>query len=166
MKKTVKKERNQLPVSRKFYDGIIGRIGESLASLSGGSKACADSVRALVDGYMADGKMPGPEICDIERLAFMLLRPEIDKAMARSAAARRRSRRVDSTEKAPEASEASGETSMSLTRRTLPEPFDENVGDDEMAEQPEPVVALNRRERRLREREARRQAKRKQKRAA
>lgn len=155
MKKTAKTE-NRLPVSRGFYDGIIGRINESLACLSGDNAISPDSVRSCIDLYMTDGTVPGSDAGDIVRMVFALLRPEIDKAMARSAVARKRAgrkRRPKCDKKASEASRVSEAVEPRLTQETLPEPMDENISDE-----PEPVIALNRRERRLLEREARRLA--------
>lgn len=197
MEKTINGKNNAalLPVSRKFYDGIAARIADSFADLG---ETKSEAVCLLINDYMSDGKLPDADTDAMVRLAFSLLRPEIDKAMARSAAARSRRKRnkkpsgakkskkalAKKTKKAdvPEVQTVeSAETPLEIATQALreelgadrlqqlvdflSESFDDNLTDanDDGAEA-EPMK-LNRRERRLREREARRQARRKNKRA-
>ena len=82
------------PVSQKFYDDISNRVGRATQYLCD-HRTQYLMIMHIIDGYMAGG--PAPDRSDgIDALmAFALVQPEIDKAMARSrrareAAARRR----------------------------------------------------------------------------
>ncbi len=83
---------HRLPVSQKFYNEISARIRSSFASVSP-SDALAESAICCVESYLRAGLLPSGAVVESVRLMFALLRPEIDKAMARSAAARRRRRK-------------------------------------------------------------------------
>lgn len=89
------KKSNPLPVSRKFYAGIVERIYNSYPKISEGV-TLARETRECVDAYMLSGTVPQDSIDPRVKLGFVLLRPEIDKAMARSAAARNRHRKSSS----------------------------------------------------------------------
>lgn len=81
-----------LPVSKKFYAAIRQRVTDSCACLPNG-KEVSKSALALIDTYLAMG------IADLDwrpiecGLIFALVKPEIDKAMERSRAARERAAR-------------------------------------------------------------------------
>ena len=81
-----------LAVSKKFYDYIISRIHYAVAAVGGSVELCA-GMTAAVDLYLADGTLPGADARAEIMLMFALLRPEIDKAVARSRAARERARK-------------------------------------------------------------------------
>lgn len=76
-------------VSKKFYAGIMERI-RSAVELTHGDSDFQASLTAMVDAYLADGSEPDADSTLTVRLVFALLRPEIDKAAARSRAARER----------------------------------------------------------------------------
>lgn len=143
MKKHASK--TQLPVSKKFYTGITGRVSESL-SLIGRGDAVAETM-ACIDRYMADGTVPPTGADPAVALTFALLRAEIDKAVERSRRARSRAA-VKSSVPAPVSDpDIVGQTAEA----------DATVGEDC---EPEPFVPRNRRERRLYEQEVRRAARR------
>lgn len=143
MKKHASK--TQLPVSKKFYTCITGRVSESL-SLIGRSDAVAETM-ACIDRYMADGTVPPIGADPAVALTFALLRAEIDKAVERSRRARSRAA-VKSSVPAPVSDpDIVGQTAEA----------DATVGEDC---EPEPFVPRNRRERRLYEQEVRRAARR------
>ncbi|MCM1356370.1 MAG: hypothetical protein NC212_08205 [Staphylococcus sp.] len=81
------------PVSDRFYKSLTERVGNAAAVMS--SHNLAEEVMKVVDAYLESGC-----ISDAERramsaectLVFTILQPEIDKALARSAAARARHR--------------------------------------------------------------------------
>lgn len=76
-------------VSKKFYAGIMERI-RSAVKLTHGDSDFQAALTAMVDAYLADGREPDGDSPLTVRLVFALLRPEIDKAAARSRAARER----------------------------------------------------------------------------
>ena len=134
---------NQLPVSKKFYTCITGRVSESL-SLIGRRDAVAETM-ACIDRYMADGTVP-PADADTA-VALPVLRAEIDKAVERSRRARSRAAVKSSAPEPVNLPAAVGQTAEA----------DATAGEDC---EPEPFVPRNRRERRLYEQEVRRAARR------
>lgn len=77
-------KRKNLPVSVKVYSDLTTRISSSLSS----APASASEAMRLLDSYLT-GEPPASD--DLMALvAFNMIRPEIDRAMTRSARARER----------------------------------------------------------------------------
>lgn len=76
-------------VSSKFRSYLRSRI-DSACALS--PETDSNVVMTLVDAYIATGKIPATGCGLIVQMIFTLLRPEIDKAIARSEAARQRAK--------------------------------------------------------------------------
>lgn len=85
--------RGQLPVSKKFYADLSGRIENACRMSSAYGEALIET-NAMIMVYLAEGKLPKRFRDPVAELIFNLLLPEIDRAIARSAAARKRARRV------------------------------------------------------------------------
>lgn len=88
---SVRKEKWNRPVSRKFYEAIIKQI-HTVASLS--DDINADNVIRCLDDYLTN-RTATADFTETETVVFTLLQPLIDQAMrrserARQAAARRR----------------------------------------------------------------------------
>lgn len=99
-KKIMKK--STLPVSRKFYSDISGRISSSLSS----SPRSAEEAMRIFRDYL-DGK--SPESSDpMALLAFNMVRVEVDRALERSRRARMRAMSRRKEHPATEARNASG----------------------------------------------------------
>lgn len=83
-------------VSKKFHAYIHGRVSEACAVY--GQPALAVVASGMIDVYIADGVIPSADSDAVCMMIFTILRPEIDRAIERSASARRRAalRRVDS----------------------------------------------------------------------
>lgn len=79
-------KKDQLPVSRKFYNDISTRVGNALAA----APASAAEAMRIIDAYMA-GKEPVSRD-SMSLLAFNMVKAEIDRAMARSQRARERAK--------------------------------------------------------------------------
>lgn len=111
------------PISDKAYRDFTSRLTDTFTMLHL-EPALLTLALATLDGYLngtvADFSGIDPNVS----LALNLLRPEIDKCMARSAAARARaaSRRADNTEKAAEAGAESLEM-PEITEGTEPLPL-------------------------------------------
>lgn len=115
------------PVSQKFYRYMEERITGACLLLGG--KIRHEDVLAVINRYLYAAELPGTGIPTEILLIFTLLRPEIDKAMARTAAARARAaaRRRKSGTKTPVPSkseaQAIGETApLSTAPETDSEP--------------------------------------------
>lgn len=76
------------PVSQKFYRYMEERIAGACLLLGG--KIRHEDVMAVINRYLYAAELPDSGISTEILLIFTLLRPEIDKAMARTAAARAR----------------------------------------------------------------------------
>lgn len=76
-------------VSKKFYAYISGRVAAASLISAGKERTLSESMEAI-DAYIATGMEPAPESSMETLMIFTILRPEIDRAMARSAAARLR----------------------------------------------------------------------------
>lgn len=118
---------HRLPVSQKFYNEISARIRSSFASVSP-SDALAESAICCVESYLREGLLPSGAVVESVRLMFALLRPEIDKAMARSAAARRRRRKPQTD--ATVTGGAENEPSSESISDAIPESVREMAGSD------------------------------------
>ncbi|WP_304510113.1 hypothetical protein, partial [Duncaniella muris] len=118
---------HRLPVSQKFYNEISARIRSSFASVSP-SDALAESAICCVESYLRAGLLPSGAVVESVRLMFALLRPEIDKAMARSAAARRRRRKPQADATVTDG--AKNEPSQKPACAAIPESVREMAGPD------------------------------------
>lgn len=78
----------RLPVSARFYTNMLERIANSCSAIN--RQELYDETVGIIREYLLDGIVPDTECRTEIILIFTLLRPEIDKAMVRSAAARRR----------------------------------------------------------------------------
>lgn len=89
------------PVSGKFLREIMQRI-ESAAAIVSLSPTAAEKLRQAILLYLDSRDVPTTDEASEVILAFHLLKPEIDKAISRSEAARARAakRREEKTEKA------------------------------------------------------------------
>lgn len=76
------------PVSKKFYASVTARVRESLTLI--GRSDAVDETMAVIDRYMTAGTVPPTDCDEAVVLTFSLLRPEVDKAIRRSANARLR----------------------------------------------------------------------------
>lgn len=138
-----RQKKQNLSVSQNFYDGIIARIDSSMKAVRATQEETYQ-VKAYIYEYLRDGKAPGRRLEGRQLLTVMLLKAEIEKAIARSAKARQRSRK--------EASEAAAPAEDLSAIRA-----DESEEEAETEEAPV-TVKLNRRQRRLREMALRRMA--------
>lgn len=138
-----RQKKQNLSVSQNFYDGIMARIDSSMKAVRATQEETYQ-VKAYIYEYLRDGKAPGRRLEGRQLLTVMLLKAEIEKAIARSAKARQRSRK--------EASVAATPAEALSTIRT-----DEPEEEAETEEAPI-TVKLNRRQRRLREMALRRMA--------
>lgn len=87
--KTAKKMRWNKGVSRKFY----AQICQQVSLVEGLSKDIdADKLMRCLDDYIAAGNIPS-DLSDIERVIFVMLQPQIDRAVMRSRLARERAAR-------------------------------------------------------------------------
>lgn len=129
-------------VSKKFYAGIMERIRSSVEFTHGDSDFQA-SLTAMVDAYLADGSEPDEDSPLTMRLVFALLRPEIDKAAARSRAARERAAKKRET---IERKDDSGKCGMipvtEIIESVMTDTIREVTGDESV------TYRLNRRQRR------------------
>lgn len=91
-KKRVEKPGVEIRVSSKFYLDLSSRISDAVESI-GGDDADYERLFGVVDRYMADGRVPGKDADMKVKLVFAILRPEIDKAIERSAKARERAKK-------------------------------------------------------------------------
>lgn len=84
---------HRFPVSQNYYDNLRKRVDNALFRVYGHrSKTMTIYAMTDLEGYMAHGTIPDHGSNDTSRLIFFLFRSEIDKAMARSRAARERAR--------------------------------------------------------------------------
>lgn len=107
------------PVSQKFYCYMEERIAGACLLLGG--KIRHEDVLAVINRYLYAAELPGIGIPTEILLMFTLLRPEIDKAMARTAAARARAvargrkSRTEMHEPSKSEAQAVGETAPAST---------------------------------------------------
>lgn len=78
-------------VSRKFYVDIDSRLRVAATCIGGGEEMYA-AMKAMIDMYISEGIVVGGNADERLKLVFAMLRPEIDKAMARSRMARERAK--------------------------------------------------------------------------
>lgn len=94
-------------VSEKFYADICRRVTEAIL-LTGGDEELAEAAMSVVNAYISCGIEPTDDMYVGLRLVFAVLKPEIDRAMARSRKARERARlrrKSDSPAESPAAAE-------------------------------------------------------------
>ncbi len=140
-----RQKKQNLSVSQNFYDGIMARIDSSMKAVRATQEETYQ-VKAYIYEYLRDGKAPGRRLEGRQLLTVMLLKAEIEKAIARSAKARQRSRRRKEAAVAATPAEA-----LSTIRTDEPE-------EEAETEEAPVTVKLNRRQRRLREMALRRMA--------
>ena len=91
MEKTSRNESTHLLISKKAYNDFTERLRQALGTLSQNPEPIDEAI-ALFDRYakgeISDLDSPAPMV----KLALMMLKPEIDKAMRRSYAARERAK--------------------------------------------------------------------------
>lgn len=92
-----------LPVSRKFYAGLLSRVDEILRAVAPDYlNEFSRQAKRLIDNYLSDNihSIPDSEISPEVRIIFLTLKAEIDSARQRSirarqaAAARRRTQTI------------------------------------------------------------------------
>ncbi|WP_297072267.1 hypothetical protein [uncultured Duncaniella sp.] len=139
-----------LPVSKKFYAAIRQRVTDSCACLPNGKEVCKSAL-ALIDTYLAMGKADldwWPIECS---LIFALVKPEIDRAIERSKAAKARAARKKKTmENAVGPNDMAGvETHecMPANQPDIENPVTQFSHDEEYPPCPE-TISLSRRQRR------------------
>lgn len=103
-----KKEEWTKPVSKKFYDGLRDHVINCLGEM-GYKTSWHYPVMRDVDDYLAYGTKPSCYVEEIERIVFIMVRRDIDKAVERSAAARRRAQERKARKEALEKAESFGE---------------------------------------------------------
>ncbi len=89
MKESITTKSAQLPVSKKFYAEIMERICEACTAFDAGAEM-REAITMAIREFITHGASPDGDVDQCVKLAFALLRPEIEKAIERSAAARRR----------------------------------------------------------------------------
>lgn len=144
------------PVSRKFYASIKARVSESLGLI--GRTDAVSTTMDCIDRYLTDGTGPTGSADPAVVLTFALLRSEIDKAVGRSARARRRRTGKTAPKTPTDSPESASQANAAVQDCALPAETD--TSETEPDGEPEPFVPRNRRERRLCEQEARRAARR------
>ena len=91
MEKTSRIRSTSLLISKKAYNDFATRIRQTLSAVSQNPESIDEAI-ALFDRY-AKGEISDLDSADIMvKLALMMLKPEIDKAMRRSSAARERAK--------------------------------------------------------------------------
>lgn len=152
-------EKSTRPVSKAWYASTVSRLTAALP------QNLLPEALSRLEAYMAGSYHLSAETDEILRLVFALLAPEIDKAMARSARARRQaqSRRNAESDTIPECVEM---PVTEITGTTSPENIEDPAAPG-LGSEPEPLPAeclkikvvippLSRSERRRREKEMRR----------
>lgn len=107
-----------LSVSRKFYDEIMERVGTSLSALNT-YHLISMEVKRYICEYLIHGREPQMRLPELElKLTVSLLKPEIEKAIARSARARARRRKEKKEAEKQPATSAFAEIPPVTIRRT------------------------------------------------
>ena len=107
-----------LSVSRKFYDEIMARVDTSLSALRTYHLIIMEVKRYLCE-YLINGREPQMRLPELElQLTVSLLKPEIEKAIARSARARERRRKEKKDAEKQPATSAFAEIPPVTIRRT------------------------------------------------
>ena len=85
----IKKSKGVNGVSKKFYADLDNRVKGVMMVIDGG-KTPYIAVKMAIDNYIFKGVEPERDALILVRIIFLLLKPEIDKAMMRSRKARER----------------------------------------------------------------------------
>lgn len=141
-----KKKTPALSVSRKFYVETMTRVRDAMSAVNAGCQETYE-MEVYISDYLRSGLQPKRELENRQLLVMMLLKPEIDKAIARSAKARSRTKKERETPSRPLAPEAADLSAIAAEAT-------DNASADESPEAA--PVRLNRRQRRLQEQTARR----------
>lgn len=91
MKRTSNHEGNVILISKRAYNDFVTRIRQTLSEIS----LCQDSIDEAVDLFCryVQGEISDLDSTDIiVKVALMMVKPEIDKAISRSSAARERAK--------------------------------------------------------------------------
>ena len=91
MEKTFHTESSSLLISKKAYNDFSERIRQTLGAIAIRPDSLAEAIN-LFDRYVKGETSDLDSTNNMVKLALMMLRPEIDKAMHRSSAARERAR--------------------------------------------------------------------------
>ena len=83
------KEKWDKPVSKKYYEGLKELVVDCLEEM-GEKRGWIYNVMMYVDDYLKSGDRPSSMANPLVRNVFIMIRRDIDKAVARSSAARRR----------------------------------------------------------------------------
>lgn len=126
----VGKSKYKLPVSRAFYKRIKEKARKIIAGLSLADSA-AEQLHAYISNYINNGVVPEcPSVPDAPYIVFSVLRLDIDEAMKRSVAARRRAaERREARKLAGNTASATAPDSKldpDPQRRDLPDVFEKN----------------------------------------
>ena len=147
MEKTSRIRSTSLLISKKAYNDFATRIRQTLSTVSKTSESIDEAI-SLFDRY-AKGEISDLDSTDIMvKVALLMLKPEIDKAMRRSSAARERAKLR--REKSAPVSESHENASRSESSENS-----ENTENSKLTERP-----MNRRERRKYEHELAREQRR------
>lgn len=132
-------KKSTLPVSKKFHTEICARVS---ASFSKCHPSLVGKAIAVIERYMLNGIVPSVSEEAAIQLMFNLLRPEIDKAIARSRRARERSKSQNGKQQQP---------TRQLQEPKHPKSSEADLTDDSTEPLPDEEAApkLNRRMRRL-----------------
>lgn len=155
MKKAITCDSHTNSVSKKFRSCIRCRIAATCQALSLPAETEAEC-DSLIDRYISDGIVPGENQAKEVLIIFSLLRPEIDRAISRSAAARVRAARRHANPRKTKNTAPDARALRLAEIMTSEDPTDEEI-DEVMKE----LLPLNRSQRRLlaqkRRRDGRRQ---------
>ena len=117
MKKTSQSQVRQLPISQKAYENFRERIKR----INNWYALDATNMLRMLDDYLAGDSEPGGGASLIHNIAFLFLREEIDRAMARSTRvrenARRRRERKEQERKEQERKEAAAAAARMAAER-------------------------------------------------
>lgn len=150
-----KNTRTRRDVSDKVYNDLRNRIGTALTAT--GNEHLYSKAMVMIDSYLTDRTLPSANTDNLLQTIFLLLKPEIDRAIDRSARARQRAvkRTIDSRKHQA--------TPSALSPEHCTIPILDNIELYDRDTAPEPAPLLNRRMRRLMEQERQRELRRKAK---
>ncbi len=147
-------------ISKKAYNDFAGRIRDIFTDKLNAPSVTAEAMNAL-DRYVRGEEIAFDKMDRIVLIAFLMIQPEIDKAIARSKAARLRAA-IRKMKKGTDTSLPTAVPADADNLTTSPEGTDNLTAAPESEE--EIPVMMNRRARREYEREMRRELKREQRR--
>ena len=91
MKRTSNPEENAILISKKAYNDFTTRLRQTLGAIASCPESIDEAVD-LLDRYVKGGITDLDSSDILVKVALMMLKPEIDKAMRRSSAARERAK--------------------------------------------------------------------------